>query len=98
MYKNRSLTAVLPAYMHTYRYYTSAFISLQSSDRLVGLVVKASASSAADLGFHSRFCCGDISGSSHISDFIICTPVTTLPGAWHYRVRAGTGWPDVGIL
>ena len=22
----------------------------------------------------------------------------TLPGAWHYRVSAGTGWPTVSIL
>ena len=26
------------------------------------------------------------------------TPVTTLPGSWHYRVSAGTGWPCVNIL
>ena len=25
-------------------------------------------------------------------------PVATLPGAWRYRVSAGTGWPGVGIL
>ena len=24
--------------------------------------------------------------------------VTTLPGAWRYKVSAGTGWPDVSIL
>ena len=28
----------------------------------------------------------------------IGTPVATLPGAWHYRVRAGIGWPGVSIL
>ena len=26
------------------------------------------------------------------------TPVATLPGAWHYRVSAETGWPSVSIL
>ena len=25
-------------------------------------------------------------------------PVATLPGAWCYRVSAGTGWPSVSIL
>ena len=27
-----------------------------------------------------------------------CTPVAILPGAWRYRVGAGTGWPGVSIL
>ena len=31
-------------------------------------------------------------------DFKIGTPVATLPGAWRYRVGAGTGWPSVSIL
>ena len=30
-------------------------------------------------------------GSSHTSDSKIGTPVVTLPGAWRYRVSAGTG-------
>ena len=38
------------------------------------------------------------SGSSHTSDLKIGTPVATLPGAWCYRVSAGTGWPGVSIL
>ena len=38
------------------------------------------------------------SGSSHTSDFKIGTPVATLPGAWHYRVSPGTGWPCVNLL
>ena len=37
-------------------------------------------------------------GSSHTSDFKIGTPVATLPGAWRYRVSAGTGRPGVCIL
>ena len=40
----------------------------------------------------------DISGSSHISDFKIGTPVATLPGAWRYRDSTGTGQPGVSIL
>ena len=24
--------------------------------------------------------------------------MATLPGAWHYRVNAGTSWPGVSIL
>ena len=65
-------------------------------DHLVGLVVKASASRAEDPGFESRLR-RDFSGSSHTSDLKIGTPVATLPGAWRYRVGAGTGWPGVSI-
>ena len=43
-------------------------------NRLVGLVVKASASGAEDPGFESRLQ-RDFSGSSHTSDFKIGTPV-----------------------
>ena len=66
--------------------------------RLVGLVAKASASSAEDPGFESRLCRGDFSGSSHSKDFKIGTPVATQPGAWRCRVSARTGWPGVSIL
>ena len=69
---------------------TSAFL-----DRLVGLVVRASALGAEE--FESRLR-RDFSGPSHTSDLKIGTPVATLPGAWRYRVRAGTGWPRVSIL
>ena len=62
-----------------------------------GLVIKASASGAEDPGFKSRLR-RDFSGSSHTSDLKIGTPVATLPGAWYYRVSAGTGWPGVSIL
>ena len=58
---------------------------------------KASASRAEEPGFKSR-CVGIFSGSSHTSDFKIGTPVATLPGAWRYRVSAGTGRPSVSIL
>ena len=49
-------------------------------------------------GFDYRLCFGDISGLSHTGDFKVNTPVATLPGAWYYRVSAGTGWPGVSIL
>ena len=55
------------------------------SYRLVGLVVKASASGAKDPGFKSLLR-RDFSGSSRASDFKIGTPVATLPGAWRYRL------------
>ena len=58
---------------------------------------KASASRAEDPGFESPLR-WDFSGSSHTSDSKIDTPVVTLPGAWRYRVSAGTGRSGVSIL
>ena len=69
----------------------------RSKYRLAGLVVKASTPGTEDPGFESRLR-RDFSGSSHTSDFKIGIPVDTLPGAWYYRVSAGTGWPGVSIL
>ena len=66
-------------------------------DRLVGLVAQASASRAEDNRFECRLC-RDFCGSSHTSDLKIGTPLANLPGAWRYRVSAGTGWPSVSIL
>ena len=43
-------------------------------------------------------CARIFSGSSHTSDLRISSPVATLPGAWRYRVSAGTGRPGVSIL
>ena len=60
-------------------------------------MVKPSASRAEDPGFQSGLR-WDFSGLSHTSDLKIGTPVDTLPGTWHYRVSAGTGWPGVSIL
>ena len=40
----------------------------------------------------------DFAGSSHTSDLKIDTPVAALPGAWRYRISAGTGRPGVSIL
>ena len=65
-------------------------------DRLVGLVVKASASRAENPEFESHFR-RDFFGSSHTSDFKIGALVATLPGAWRYRVSARTGQPGVSI-
>ena len=77
--------------------YVSLCATLSVLDRLVGLVVKASASRAEGPGFESRLR-GIFSGSSHTSDFIIGTPVAALPGAWLYRVSTGTCRPGVNIL
>ena len=60
-------------------------------------MVKASSSGAEGLEFESRLR-RDFSGSSHTSDLKIGTPAATLPGAWRYRVSAGTGRPGVSIL
>ena len=75
----------------------SLYVKSSKQDRLVGLVVKASASRAEDLGFESRWQ-RDFSRSSFTSDLNICTSVATLPGAWRYRVSTGTGRPGVSIL
>ena len=67
------------------------------TDRLVGLVVKKSASRTEDPEFESRLRL-DFSGLSHTSDLKIGTPVATLLSAWCCRVSAGTGQPGVSIL
>ena len=59
---------------------------------------KASASRAEDPGFEFRLRRDFIGVESHTSDLKIDTPVATLPGAWCYRVSAGTGRPGVSIL
>ena len=65
--------------------------------RLVGLVVRRPPRERKIPGSNPA-CAGIFSGSSHTSDLKIGTPVATLPGAWLYRVSAGTGWPGVSIL
>ena len=50
-----------------------------------------------DPGFESRLR-WDFLGLSYTGDLKGGTPVATLPGAWRYRVSAGTGWPGVSIL
>ena len=61
-------------------------------------MAKAFASRAADPRFDSRLRRGDFFGSSHTNDLKIGTPVATLPGAWHYMVSTGTGWPGVSTV
>ena len=66
--------------------------------RLVGLVVKASASKAEDPGFESRLRRDFYGVESYLKNLKIGIPVATLPGAWRYRISAGTGRPGVSIL
>ena len=66
-------------------------------DRLVGLVVRRPPRERKIPGSNPA-CAGIFPGSSHTSDSKIGTPVATLPGAWRYRVSAGTGRPGVSIL
>ena len=68
-------------------------MSLSSGTLFVGLVVKVSASRAADLQFDARLRHGDFSRLSHTSDLHIGTSVATLPGAWRYRVSTGMVGP-----
>ena len=82
--------------MAFYNLYTLGSVT-HYMNRLVGLVVKVSASRAEDPGFESRLR-RDSSGSSHTSHLNIGTPVGTLPSARRYRVSAGTGQPGVSIL
>ena len=71
--------------------------SLYIDDRLVGLVVRRLPRERKIPGSNPT-CDGIFSGSSHTSDLKIGTPVATLPGAWRYRVRVGTGRPGVSVL
>ena len=64
---------------------------------LVGLVVRRPPRERKVPGSNPA-CAGIFLGSSHTSDLKIGTPVATLPGAWRYRVSAGTGRPGVSIL
>ena len=67
------------------------------TNRLVGLVVRRPPRERKIPGSNPA---GGVifSGSSQTSDLKIGTPVATLPGAWCYRVSAGTGRPGVSIL
>ena len=60
------------------------------------LVVKESASRAEDPEFESRLR-RDFFWVESYQWLNIGTPVATVPGAWYYRVSAGTGWPGVSI-
>ena len=67
------------------------------SDRLVGLVVRRLPRERKVPGSNPAYA-RIFSGSSHTCDLNIGIPVATLPGAWRYRVSAGTGRPGVSIL
>ena len=70
-------------YLHSYQGTVSSFLVT----RLVGVVVKASASVAEDPGFDSR-------GFFRVESYLKTgTPVATLPGTWPYSISAGTGSP-----
>ena len=64
---------------------------------LVDVVAKASPRERKISGSNPA-CAGIFPGSSHTRYLKIGTPVATLPGAWRYRVHAGTGRPGVSIL
>ena len=66
-------------------------------DRLVGLVVKASASRAEGPGFESRLR-RDFFGVESYQSLKHWYSSGYPAGAWYYRVSAGTGWPGVSIL
>ena len=63
----------------------------------MGLVVKAFASRAEDLGSVTAFPADLSEWSGHTTDLKLGTLVATLPAAWPYRVSGGTGRPDVSI-
>ena len=70
--------------------------AFHSIHRLVGLVVRRPPRERKVPGSNPARA-GIFSGSSHTSDLNIGTPVATLPGAWRYRLSAGTGRPSVSI-
>ena len=60
-------------------------------------MVKASASRTECPGFESRLRRDFCGVKSYQCDLEMHTPVVTLPGAWCFRVSAGTGWSGVSI-
>ena len=80
---------------HSFKNWAPAFCS--KGDRLTGLVVRRPPRERKIPGSNPA-CAGIFFGSSYSSDLKIGTPVATLPGAWRYRVSAGTGQPGVSIL
>ena len=74
---------------------TNAGMESLPANSLVGLVLWGPPRGAEDPVFDSRLPRRDFSGLSHTSAFKLGTPV--LPGAWCYRVSAGTGWPGINI-
>ena len=82
-----------PCFSSYFARFLACLLALLLDDRLVGIVVKASASKAIDPGTipDSDFPVWICPGSGRISNLQTGTPVATLPGAWRYRVRAETG-------
>ena len=76
---------------------TVGWVTAPVTHRFVGLVVRCPPRERKIPGSNPA-CVGIFSGSSHTSDSKIGIPVATVPGAWRYRVSAGTGWPGVSIL
>ena len=72
-------------------------LPLLLQDHLVGQVVRRPPRERKVPGSNPA-CSGIFSGSRHTSDLNIGTPVAALPGAWRYRVSAGTGRPGISIL
>ena len=81
----------------TLKFHDVQYVCCWLKDHLVSLVVRCPPRERKIPGSNPA-CAGIFSGSSHTSDLKIGTPVATLPGAWCYRVSAGTGQPGVSIL
>ena len=72
---------------------------LVAADRLVGLVVKASASRAADPGSNALLLWIFFPGRVLPMTYkLVLQGLPRGSGAWSYRVSAGTGWPGVSVL
>ena len=72
-------------------------VAVRFVNRLVGLWLRRPPRERKIPGSNPA-CAGIFPESSHTSDFKIGTPVATLPGAWRYRVSAGTGRLGVSLL
>ena len=72
-------------------------VLFSTHDCHVGLVVRRPPRERKVPGLNTA-CTGIFSGLSHTCDLNIGTPVATLPGAWRYRVSAGSGEFGVSIL
>ena len=86
-----------PVLSSTVSMFDCAYVLFHARYRLVGLVVRRPPRERK-IPASNPACDGIFSGSSHTSDLKNGTPVATLPGAWRYRVSAGTGRPDASIL
>ena len=78
-------------------YLCNCIVHFVCNYHLIGLLVRRPPRERKIPGSNPA-CARIFSGSSHTCDLNIGTPVATLPGAWRYRVSAGTGRPGVSIL